>query len=193
VSQLPRRHKSELFTTTFWRFPREFWTPREQLCRGDLSVSFRQIAQHAIIGSCPQRPVCGRSVAVCLQPCGTAVAHRRRSGLWKDPRWWRLTGLRHRARRSAASQAPWQRTIRQPLLGWGHFHGKIAEFTVQLRTDDVLLSRESSCPAGVYLAWTAKVSLPFARNSVDSRRQRGTLMVVLGPDLTWRAGSSQSS
>jgi hypothetical protein len=49
---------AELFTTTFWRFPREFWTPREQLCRGDFSVSFRQIAQHAIIGSCPQRLAC---------------------------------------------------------------------------------------------------------------------------------------
>jgi hypothetical protein len=86
-------------------------------------------------------------------------------GLWKDPRWSLLTELRHRARRSAASEAPWQRTIRQPLLGRGCFLGKIAEFTVQLRTDDVLLSRGTGCPAGVYLAWTAKVTKRACRFS----------------------------
>ena len=55
-----------------------------------------------------------------------------------------------------------------------------------------LVSRESSCPAGVYLSWTAKVSLPFARNSVDSRRRRGTLMGAMGPGLTRGARRSQS-
>ncbi len=39
-----------LFATTFWSFPREFWTPGEQLRRGEFSVSFQQTAKHAIIG-----------------------------------------------------------------------------------------------------------------------------------------------
>jgi hypothetical protein len=46
---------AELFTTTFWSFPRKFWTPREQLCRGDLSVSFRQILPRSLSKSFPSQ------------------------------------------------------------------------------------------------------------------------------------------
>ena len=49
------RHIAVLFARTFWSFPREFWTPGEQLRCGDFSVSFRQTVKHAIIGLCPQR------------------------------------------------------------------------------------------------------------------------------------------
>ena len=47
---IDRLYRAVLFTTTFWSFPREFWPPGEQFCRGEFSVSFRQIAQHAIMG-----------------------------------------------------------------------------------------------------------------------------------------------
>jgi len=46
---------AELFATTFWSFPREFWTSDEHLRYGELCVSFQQRAKHAIIGQCPQR------------------------------------------------------------------------------------------------------------------------------------------
>jgi hypothetical protein len=44
-----------LFAMTFWTFPREFWTPDEQLLYGELFISFQQRAKHAIIARCPQR------------------------------------------------------------------------------------------------------------------------------------------
>jgi hypothetical protein len=39
-----------LFATTFWSFPREFWTLDERLRCGRFFVSFQRTAKHTIIG-----------------------------------------------------------------------------------------------------------------------------------------------